>query len=298
MVHGQIINAMRRRGAATLIFCAAAAAFLSGAAGAANSQTYADAVGDAGGGPDITAVTIANDDAGNVRVDTAIAGGMPSNAYLHVYFDTPPAETNLWNFRLRFDGPANGCFSETFSGTWVAFTLQGFACEYLPGAGFRFTFNSSSYGSPASVGFIVQTYHTNGVTLADALVEREYAIDTADPQTTITSGPQATTTSTTASFTYTSSEASSTFECSLDNGAFTACPTIGANYGALGVGAAQLPCARAGCRGQPGRDAGEPLVDRPDAAPDGPHVQGEELVDLAEASGGREARGRRRQICL
>ncbi|HWM11803.1 MAG TPA: DNRLRE domain-containing protein, partial [Solirubrobacteraceae bacterium] len=50
-----------------------------------------------------------------------------------------------------------------------------------------------------------------------------WTVDTAAPQTTITSAPVTGTTSTSASFAFTASEAGSTFQCSLDGGAFAAC---------------------------------------------------------------------------
>jgi uncharacterized repeat protein (TIGR01451 family) len=56
------------------------------------------------------------------------------------------------------------------------------------------------------------------------------------PDTTITGGPSGETTSTVASFTFESSKTPSTFECSLDESAFTAC-TSPASYDDLAVGA-------------------------------------------------------------
>ena len=47
--------------------------------------------------------------------------------------------------------------------------------------------------------------------------------DTTPPETTIDSGPSGTIKQNNATFTFSSSEANSTFECSLDNGAFSAC---------------------------------------------------------------------------
>jgi hypothetical protein len=53
----------------------------------------------------------------------------------------------------------------------------------------------------------------------------EWTVDTTAPQTSIVSGPPTLTKNVTASFTLASSEPGSTFECRLDGGAFTACPT-------------------------------------------------------------------------
>ncbi len=52
-----------------------------------------------------------------------------------------------------------------------------------------------------------------------------WTVDTADPDTTITSGPTGTVSSEDATFTFTSSESGGTFECSLDGAAFAVCVT-------------------------------------------------------------------------
>lgn len=60
-------------------------------------------------------------------------------------------------------------------------------------------------------------------------------IDTAAPETTITSSPPSPTTNTGASFSFTSSEANSSFQCSLDGAAFDPCASP-ATYSGLAVG--------------------------------------------------------------
>jgi hypothetical protein len=52
---------------------------------------------------------------------------------------------------------------------------------------------------------------------------RTWTVDTVPPDTTITGGPTGSTTATTATFTFTSTQSPATFQCSLDNAAFTAC---------------------------------------------------------------------------
>jgi hypothetical protein len=62
-----------------------------------------------------------------------------------------------------------------------------------------------------------------------------WVVDTAAPNTTITSRPGEVTNSGTASFGFTSTEAGGTFACSLDGSAFTGC-TSPANYSGLAAG--------------------------------------------------------------
>jgi hypothetical protein len=72
--------------------------------------------------------------------------------------------------------------------------------------------------------------YTFSVRAADAafptppVTTRAFIVNTAPPNTTITSGPSGPFNSTSAAFTYTSSEVGSTFQCSLDGAAFGTCP--------------------------------------------------------------------------
>jgi len=61
--------------------------------------------------------------------------------------------------------------------------------------------------------------------------------DTTPPETTLLGKPADPSTSSTATFTYSSNESGSSFECSLDGGAFAACPTAGISYSGLAAGA-------------------------------------------------------------
>ncbi len=71
------------------------------------------------------------------------------------------------------------------------------------------------------------------------LVIRFAAPDTRPPATTIESGPSGTVLSTTAAFTFSSNEAAATFECSLDDAAFSPCASP-KTYSSLSVGAHTL----------------------------------------------------------
>ena len=229
-----------RRGVGIFLFSVAAAAFLSGSAGAANSQNYADPVGDAGGGPDITNVAVANDDAGVITHTTSIVGGLPADRYLSVYFDVPPISSNPddadYLLEVETFAPASFNFYQWTGTMWQPLGTQGMSSTFVTG-GFQFVLPRSALGSPAFFYVLARTRFDN-YALADSRGWDRFDIvlDVTPPETTITSGPQATTTSTSAGFTYTSSEGGSSFECSLDNAAFTACPASGATYGGLGVG--------------------------------------------------------------
>jgi hypothetical protein len=61
------------------------------------------------------------------------------------------------------------------------------------------------------------------------------APDTTPPETTITGGPTGTITTTSASFSFSASESDSTFQCRLDDGAFSSCSSP-KSYSALGDG--------------------------------------------------------------
>ena len=76
---------------------------------------------------------------------------------------------------------------------------------------------------------------------------RNWTVDTSVPTTTITGGPSGPVNSTTAAFTFTSNEGGVTFQCSLDNAAFGACP---ASYTGLSQGAHTFAGPRPGRRRQ------------------------------------------------
>lgn len=66
-------------------------------------------------------------------------------------------------------------------------------------------------------------YLDNAGNVSTAAIQDGIQLDTTTPDMTITSGPSGTVKSNSASFGFSSSEAGSTFECKLDDGAFTSC---------------------------------------------------------------------------
>lgn len=102
-------------------------------------------------------------------------------------------------------------------------TGSTFACS-LDGGPF------TTCSSPKSYPGLLDGAHTFRVRATDPAgntdatpAERSWTVDTAAPETTISSGPQSVTASTTGTFEFGASESGSTFECSLDSAAFAPC---------------------------------------------------------------------------
>ncbi|MEN3342249.1 MAG: hypothetical protein V7644_1653 [Actinomycetota bacterium] len=146
--------------------------------------------------------------------------------------DTTPPETTIT------DGP---------SGT-VGSTIATFAfVSSESGSTFDCRLDGSAFAacaSPAAYSGLAPGAHTFDVRARDAAgnvdptpASRTWTVaaaDTTPPDTTITGGPSGTVSSTSARFSFESSESGSTFECRLD-GAFGACPWLGA-YSRLTAG--------------------------------------------------------------
>jgi large repetitive protein len=96
--------------------------------------------------------------------------------------------------------------------------------------------------SPATYAALVDGTHTFEVRATDPVgntdatpASRTWRVDTAAPNTTITSGPPDPTNETSASFSFAAGEAGSTFQCRLDGGVWVACPSP-TTYTALAQG--------------------------------------------------------------
>jgi hypothetical protein len=147
--------------------------------------------------------------------------------------DTTPPETTVTS------GPAEGSlvnesvasftYDATEAGSAFECALDGAAFAACPATGQ--TYSGLTDGS-----------HTFAVRAADAAgnadqtpASRAWTIDTAAPETTITSAPTNPANSGAATVVFSSSEAGSTFECSLDGGSYQGC-TSPKTYGGLGGG--------------------------------------------------------------
>jgi hypothetical protein len=172
-------------------------------------------------------------------------------------------------FAVRATDPAGNTDGSAASSTWTVnapdttppdTTILSGPTGTVATADASFTFSSSEPGStfecnvdgapftgctsPASYTGLSNASHIFSVRATDAAgnVDQSPATgnwtvnvppgDTTPPDTTITSGPSGTVTTASASFAFTSTETGSTFECSLDNAAFSAC-TSPATYSNL-----------------------------------------------------------------
>jgi hypothetical protein len=151
----------------------------------------------------------AHDDAGNIdpspasRSFTVDTGGPPDTSIT----SAPPTLANT--------NSASFSFAATESGST-------FACQ-LDGASFATCFSPASFTGLAedSHTFAVRATDTTGMT-DPSPASHTWSIDTAAPNTTITSGPSGTLSTTSVTFTFTSTE-SGTFECRLGGAAYAAC---------------------------------------------------------------------------
>ncbi|HVF77924.1 MAG TPA: hypothetical protein VNA28_06480 [Solirubrobacteraceae bacterium] len=144
--------------------------------------------------------------------------------------DTTPPETTLTS------GPSGAVTTGSASFAFTSEAGASFECRLDAGAFAPCT-------SPANYSLLADGSHTFEVRAKDGPgnvdltpASRTWTVDTAAPDTTITTGPSGTVASGSASFAFTSSDAGASFECRLDDGAFAACTSPKA-YSALGDGA-------------------------------------------------------------
>jgi parallel beta-helix repeat protein len=139
--------------------------------------------------------------------------------------DTTPPETTLGSRPATPTTSQSAGFTFTGSDDVTAPAALRFECR-LDDSAFGFT----PCSSPQLYSGLADGRHTFEVRAVDAAGNADnspathtWTIDRTAPETTIGNAPATATASTSASFTFTGSEPGSTFECSLDNAAFTAC---------------------------------------------------------------------------
>ena len=115
---------------------------------------------------------------------------------------TGTAEANS-TVTVTLDGVVAGTTTADAAGAW----------SFTPGIALSSASHTVSATSTDAAGNTSPTSNAN-----------TFTVDTVAPDTTIASGPTGVITSSSANFTFTSNDPTATFECSLDGGAFTACP--------------------------------------------------------------------------
>ncbi len=138
--------------------------------------------------------------------------------------------------------PANPTTATAAAFTYHAIptTEASFECRLDGGAFASCPSGGIEYPGPltkASHTFEVRAVNPTGTDATPAIYTWTIvAVDETPPETTILSMPPDPSNSASASFTYESNEIGSSFECSLDAGAFAACPNAGITYTGLGNG--------------------------------------------------------------
>jgi hypothetical protein len=187
--------------------------------------------------------------------------------------EPPPTDTTPPGTSIS-DGPSASTTSTSASFAFTA-TQSGSTFECKLDAGAYATCTSPKDYSGLSVGahtFSVRATDPAGNTDATPATQA-WTITPADttlPDTTITSGPDASTLSTSASFAFTASEAGATFECKLDASSFATCSSP-KEYSGLSTGAHTFSVRASDAAGNadatpatqtwtiaPGEDPGEP----------------------------------------
>ena len=158
------------------------------------------------------------------------AGNREGTPAMYVWtVDTSAPETTIDG------GPSGPTSSTSATFTFSADEAATFACS-LDGGAF------AACSSPRQLTGLATGDHTLRVQASDAAgntdgspATRTWTVDTAAPNTSITSGPSGTVTSRSASFSFSATEAGSTFECSLDGTPFDGC-TAPKQYSGLSIG--------------------------------------------------------------
>lgn len=154
--------------------------------------------------------------------------------------DATPA-TRTWT--VDTVAPSVSITSGPATGSAVASSSATFAFSAEAGASVRCKLDSQQWGSctsPITHSSLSDGSHTFSVMGWDAAsnvatATRTWTVDTVAPDSTITAGPSGAVSSTSAQFSFTGTEVA-TFECSLDNAAFTSC-TSPKSYAGLAQGA-------------------------------------------------------------
>jgi subtilisin family serine protease len=207
-------------------------------------------------GSSLTSLTrLASDDDGAGSLRSRISFVVTAGATYHIAVDGHGTATG--SVALNWSAPSGGdttpptvALTAPADGAVVRGTIDvsAHASDNTAVTGVEFLANGSAFATDTAAPYTVAWNSTGvgdgAVTLAARAVDeagntatsaRSIRVDNTPPDTTIASGPSGTTRETTAAFTFSAGEAGASFECRLDDGAFTACTSPGM-YSALGAG--------------------------------------------------------------
>lgn len=165
--------------------------------------------------------------------DPALTGKTITGGRLDIgnALDYTPPQTTIVAEPAADGNDATPSFSFTSNENMVSYECQ------LDGAGW------SACTTPTTLGHLADGEHTFAVRATDRGLNTDptpasytFNIDTVAPQTEIVSGPSGTINSDSASFSFTSNESQVSFECSLDGGSWSDCPSGNQTYTELADG--------------------------------------------------------------
>jgi hypothetical protein len=158
-----------------------------------------------------------------------VAGNALNSAKQTVTIDNTPPTTTITA------KPANPTNSTSASFSFTASEPATFQCQ-LDGSAFATCSSPVAYSGLAAGSHTFAVRATDGIGNVGVAATYTWTIDTAAPDTTITSGPANPTNSTSASFSFSSTEPGSSFQCALDGSAFASCTSPKVYPGPLAAG--------------------------------------------------------------
>jgi hypothetical protein len=146
------------------------------------------------------------------------AGNRSESRTLAVRLDKTPPDTTIGSGPSGPTKSASASFG--FSSTEEGVTFE---CS-LDGGAFEACSSPKDYAALTDGNHTLEVRATDGAgNVEPTPARRTWSVDTASPNTAITSGPSGSVRSASASFRFSSPEAGATFECKLDRGAFVPC---------------------------------------------------------------------------
>ena len=134
---------------------AACLAATAGAVSRSNSATYTDPAGDSGAGPDVTAITVSNDDTGKITFQVAVPNraALGPTDFVLVFLDTDANSATGMSgneYVVAFAGPLALVFQPDSSGALQPVSLPTFSGSYAGGTA-TFSVNRTDIGVTTGV---------------------------------------------------------------------------------------------------------------------------------------------------